>query len=501
MNTNMIRIKTQKILFFFLFSIFIFHSCAADSEETELKALITTYAKDSVITGSELEAITTFIETNITPYHRVSSFIYTDNTIDSEKLKKFIQSSAKKMGSGEPSFQQDVIAPIKFKFYLESSVSVHYYEGPNTTGEFRGAINRLLNEINRIQPVDNLMYIVNTSVHPYQRSFNDFIQQSRMYNDDTKKGDPSKTDFRKIFENILSTLNDNEVSIMVSDMVYSTPNMNGRTTQMIATEVEALTQSVFNSYAKDVSMLIVKLNASYDGKYFFFDPATRTERNFPYQGSRPYYLTFYARTETMEKFLFENQFKDIRNFSSFNGFEDFYLFKSATNESPYYSILLGHPKEKAAYNQTKVKGNFIHSIERVRPDRYSSSFQIAIGVDLSNYFLSEGFKTEKINYRLNREDFEILSIEPLGEFKSMNIGKATHIIIIKSRNNTNLRGSLTIEMMNNLASWIHTSSTLTDSSRSIPNFAKTTFVLEEMLTGIHRAYNNNEFFKLEIELK
>lgn len=490
------------LVLFFLLSSFL--GCSNSCEE--LNSSIRPLIEDGTLDSKEWNSIIKFIENNKDEFKDCYGGFFKNSQLDQQKLKDYILKVAHASGRKNISLEfindKDISKnqPLKFKFYLESSESVHSYEGQQATGEFRAVINRLLNDIDRVQQADNMMFIVNTVVSPYQGSFRDFIQQSRVFNQATKVGDTQKTDFRLIFENILLSLKENEISIMASDLIYSTPQMAKKTIPLIANEVESLTQSVFNSYAKDISIMVVKFNSSFDGKYYFFDPVSQRERSFQYVGRRPFYLTFFASHKTMERFLNDDLYVDIKSVEKYPSFENYHIFQNSTNQKPYYSILIKHPKERASYSLPKIYDSQIKKIEKVRPEKRTDAFELAIGVDLSGYYLSEQFKCDVNNYMITGGKYEIISVNPIGDFKSINSNTATHVILIKAKQNNQLAGKVSIAMKNELSSWINESSTTNDTNANVPGFEKTTFVLKPLLEGIYRAFNREVFFTIELDL-
>lgn len=187
--------------------------------------------------------------------------------------------------------------PIKVKFYLERSGSMTPFDAKSTKGDFKSAISMLLNNIPGNNDPSNLLYVVNDAVYSYDRTYKDFIQSKNIFADTKSLGDPRYTDFTCIFDSILSRTNDNELSILVSDLIYSTKDMIGVTGQKVLNEANLLTRSVFKGHT-DKMVLVIKMNGDYDGPYYTFQSPNK---GLMYKGERPYYFVFVAKPKVMQR--------------------------------------------------------------------------------------------------------------------------------------------------------------------------------------------------------
>lgn len=454
------------------------------------------------------DEILAFANEHSDKFERCAGDLFEDDVLSEQKLFVYINDIAKRKGLSPLAFNAKDGSqnrdPIRFKFYLESSASVWPYDKPGTDGEFKSAIVGLLNRINRVTKDDSLMFVVNTDVFPYPKSFQQFIERNDVYRDVQGIGNPTKTDFRLIFEKIMDDIEDNEVAVMVSDMIYSVPQITVNTPQHAANSIEGLMQEVFNRRADNVAALVVKCNGTYNGRYFYHDFASKSERWFNYQGNRPFYFMFFAKNDVMEHFLKLDQYTNVRDFTLMQGYENYYLFTSGSLSTPYYSILLNHPAEKARYKLEKTRFTQIKNLNKLRVSPYNNELQLVIGVDLSSYQVSEKFKRNPINYSSSTEGVSVIEVKPIEGFVSPQVGRSTHILLIGIQDLSKLQGEVKVSFLNSFAPWISASSTLENHSPTIPNFEKTTFVFEPMMRGIYKAYHGrltgNTFFTLQFNL-
>lgn len=493
-NTSIMR-----LISFFTATLLIlsFYSCKDYCSELNIKinkALI-----DNEICEAEFKDIQTFIRNNESFLDDCYDKLFANNILDDNKLRDYILNIAKnnRRVTYPPKIWTSIAEePLRFKFYLESSESMWAYDKPSTHGEFKSSIVRLLNSIDRIRSQDNLMYIVNTSILPFNKTFANFITQNNVFAEVRNFGNPKQTDFRLIFNGILNNLGEKEIAIMVSDLIYSTPDMKHKTTQMIANEVEGLTEQVFNLPSTNTSVLVVKLISSYCGRYFYFDPQTQSERWFDHNGLRPFYLTIFAKNNVMNRFLTEDTYNSIRDFSSLLHYEDFYLFQKRQDISPYYSIIRNHPNTNCRFRISKSQPQpyQIINLDRIAQDQIGNPFQIAIGIDLRSVHTSESFKSDIINYIVNNQYFKVSEVIPINSFSTHEVRSSTHIIVLKSDNIQQFAGGeISISLVKKLPQWINESSTLNDTNRNEPNFENTTFLFENMMKGLFRAYHSSAY--------
>lgn len=119
-------------------------------------------------------------------------------------------------------------AYLKVNFYLERSGSMTPYDSPQGDGPFKAAIVQMLNNLPGNNG-DNKIFVVNSKVCQYPQGFQKFIADNNIFEATKGIGDPSYTDFSKIFDTILNKTGNDELSILVSitDMIYSTKSMSG----------------------------------------------------------------------------------------------------------------------------------------------------------------------------------------------------------------------------------------------------------------------------------
>ena len=221
-------------------------SCS-DSSKKELAGLVRELAdKDATIDSDDWKKIAEFMDANKA---HMKEF-YKDGHLDEDAVKEYIQ---KMYSKGKD--QKDITfwgkADKRFltvKFYLERSGSMVSYDSPQTSGEFKKAIVKMLNSLPSDNE-DNIIFVVNDAVYNYPKSYKEFITDNNIFKTTEGIGDPKYTDFGLILDSILNKNERNELSILASDMIYSTRDLTTVNKQKVLNEAEGVANAIFKEKA------------------------------------------------------------------------------------------------------------------------------------------------------------------------------------------------------------------------------------------------------------
>ena len=208
-------------------------SGCGNSNKKEFNRLLLTLAEsDRTIDNNDWKKI----ESSITSAKENFEEFYEDDRLDTEKVKTYIEEFFK---NRRPSIEVSFVGiggdgRMTAKFYLERSGSMVPYDAANGDGRFKAAIVRMLNSLPNED--HNKIYVVNSSINEYPQGVRKFLADNNIFEATRSIGDASYTDFAVIFRDILDHTAANEVSILVTDMIYSTKNMNGAFDELAAAE-------------------------------------------------------------------------------------------------------------------------------------------------------------------------------------------------------------------------------------------------------------------------
>ncbi|AUD06005.1 hypothetical protein CWM47_31660 [Spirosoma pollinicola] len=374
------------------------------------------------------------------------------------------------------------------------------YDGPTVNGNFKNTITKLLNQFDNPQATS--IFIVNDKVYPYPKSYSDLIKSATLFQ--YKTGNAAYTDFGQIFQTIADDLEENQLAILTTDLIYSEKSATGQNAAKIMATAQNLAQIALKNYTKTGSLLVLKLHSDYSGRYY---PYNSPQKGKQYKGDRPFYVLLFAKNATMDRLLTENQYAGLRNFSSYPSFENQYLFSSSTQaRTPFYTLLENHPSAKGTYDKDREGDNSkgLHIIKNVEPPHKSTEkLTIVVAVKLPVGAYGEVFIRNPANYTVEsiKDNFKIKAIQP-----STNPG-TTHDIILEASSPASGERTAIIRLKRIFPpTWIISSSSDDDTNVN-PNttFATTTFGLQPMMTGIHHAYeahitDKNYLFSLSLHL-
>lgn len=429
--------------------------------------LVELAANDQLIDHADWAKIEKYLDSNKAHF----SEFYKDGKLDAKAVEDYItdlfshrRPPIKVRFTGIGSNQ------MAFHFYIERSGSMLAYDSPRGDGSFRAAIMALRNALPGNSQVDSI-------------------------------GEKGYTDFRQIFDNILNKTGEGDVSILVTDLIYSVRNMQGVNPQKVFAEMQEMINSVFKDEVKHKSMLVVRMNGSYNGAYYAFDNSVHQ-----FDGNRPYYIIIVGSNDNIAQLASSPDFRTFSNLESLRGYDGMCLFTADDIYEPYASFLLSGRDIRGRFQPEHGQGNQILSLENVEPDRDSGDIQLALAVDLSHMFIDSRYLTDKSNYRLESDgDIKIKEIRQIQKAditpaEKKYIGSATHLFILTAKN-IGHNDDVKLSLLNRLPQWASTGSTDND----LHPDSHTTFGLRYLMQGIYDSYarnaeDNPEYFEIEIKL-
>ena len=391
--------------------------------------------------------------------------------------------------------------PVRFKFFLERSGSMTPFDATTTNGDFKSTITSFLNSIpDGKTGSENLLFIVNDAVYPFDKSYKEFIQSKNIFADTKNVGDPRYTDFTCIFDSILAKTGKNEVAVLVSDLIYSTPNMAQVNCTKILNEAKSLTRSVFKGKtSKDV--LIVKMLGDYDGPYYSYNSPNKGQG---YKGTRPYYFVIVAAPDVMQRLFNDPKYKECMAFAERQGYEDLYCFSNEKKVD--YSVLLSNKRNEGRIGAVRGQ-NLIHEVENIEADR-NGTVTMTVAADLSGIIVPDKALLDPKNYEITSlSGFKIKNIEKIKDNerdeKLRAIPSATHFIMLTIQKKI-VYETLKLRFKNDLPAWVEKTNTDDDTNLNTANFSETTYAFKYMMDGIHEAYygtvEDPSYFQIELKI-
>ena len=414
---------------------------------------------------------------------------YVDGKLDADEVREYIEDFfSHRRDAMKIDFSGMAVEPLKVNFYLERSGSMIAYDSPAGDGSFKAAIVQMLNNLPG-NNADHKIYVVNSSINAYPKGFDQFVKDSDIFEATKGIGDPSFTDFGAIFDKILNSTKDDELSILVTDMIYSTKDMTGVNPKKVFAEAQGMTNSVFKSEVKKKSMLIVKMMGSYNGLYY---PYNSPSKGVPYNGKRPYYIVIVGNNENIARLTQDENYEAFAQLSRLRGYENMYLFETDDVYEPYYSLLLSHPQIRGRFQPERGQGTQVTKLEGLKTDRNSGDIRLVLAVDLSKMLIADEYLTDVSNYVVDADDaVTIKEIRPINKSdvtpaERKYAQSATHLFVLSVKEPKHEQ-KVRIKLLNRMPRWIASSSNDNDARVD----ATTTFGLKYLLQGIYDSYRRN----------
>lgn len=376
--------------------------------------------------------------------------------------------------------------------FIENSGSMNGYI--NSASDFQMAIGRAIQLMKFKYGEDNIkVYYINTKiserVRPVGTDLYVFVQQMLDRKQFTATGNTSSTDLNQVVKNVLDSVDNNNTAILISDFIYSLPSSNGVTTSLLY-GCQNLTMSAFlqktNQLPSGMSLAtnIVQLYSNFNGRYWHWEKPTGNQY-VNLNCSRPYYMCIMGTDDEVKSF---NKSVDI---SSLRGYKNQFTISNKDVSKAEYTV----------FNTKYKKGNYRHknlnSICDIFDVKKNSrgEFELGVGINLSNFSMSESDKVDISNYQVNSGNYEIIKVEPIDtltitnptDIKLVRNNNITHAIVLRC---TGFPNDISIAIKRSLPVWVKETSSIDD--RNIgkdTDQQRKTFGLSYFVEGISDAYN------------
>lgn len=470
-------------------------SCGGDSLKSEISKYYT--KEDRLIDSEECDSLKTYIIENKERFKD----LFVNEKLDENKfidyINNYLQNELRNTKDIKIECQKQEESMVDI--YIENSGSMDGYINGNTV--YKSNLSDLIVQVRGIYGIANThtFFVNSNAFESDSKDIKSFISKLNVGNSEYKQGNTSTSELNETLKLILSKANDSNISILLSDFIYSL-NKNQNTEDGLGIG-KSLTKDAFlqqlNKY--NFSTLILKFNSDFKGRYYSYNNNVTN-----YNGKRPYYVLVIGNDERLRNFMKQIQL------SKLNGFENSYYISNSGNFKPFYNVFdskfnIG----KSRISRDSTKDNVI--LNDVKLENGGLKFTIAVDfsdlpdqkivLNPSNYNIVGDFKITAIDQRTDNFINNNFSSSTGKKIKESQI---THFITVESTN-PNFDENLSIQLTNKKPNWIVNSSTQDD--KVISNEALTTFGFNYFVDGIYEAYNlknnntNNNFLSLNFTLK
>lgn len=333
-------------------------------------------------------------------------------------------------------------------------------------------------------PAEMNTFFINSQVVPKGNDVSEFINKLTPRDFKLSSGKKGTTDIAEVFKQVLSRTDENNLSIFISDCIFSPGNVKDPRAYLTNQQIE-----IKKAFADHIAshqrqaVMVYQMTSNFNGTYYDFNNKPRK-----LQGERPYYIWVIGHIGQFLSLL------TVRT-KALDGAKNYWMCYNAFPFDTDYNVLL-NPKK----GDFQLKAKNTLSKARPAPD---GEFMFTIGADLGIYsaLLGEDYIEDTANYSriIERNSNEDLFIE-LKENPTKS-SPATHLISLSTKGYVP-KGELQIALRCKTPGWAYEHSDLDDTSFSEDNEGKT-YGLKYLFNGIQQAFtarSDNHYLTMNITI-
>lgn len=283
--------------------------------------------------------------------------------------------------------------------YIENSGSMNGFI--NNASAFQDAIQRLIILLEHYYGSDNInLNYINSAVHPFSGAIVRMLEPNTF----RAAGNVGSTNLNDIVRMVLRGVDENSISILVSDCIYSLVGKG--TTESLLSSCKNKTMSAFLEKARehsDLATTIVRLTSHFKGSYWDYNhPSGKASQTL--DCDRPYYMCVIGTNANVGAFNNHIKVEEMR------GYDDKYILSCSDFSNCSYSAMPN--SHKLAMFRVTGSAPF-QTLERARP--HGDIFQFAISADLSSIPMSEREKLKECNFGIIQGHYAVVDIHELDQ--------------------------------------------------------------------------------------
>ncbi len=416
-----------------------------------------------------------------------------------------VSTSASGQGRKEAARPKAIIIkkPEKFNInvFLENSGSMNgYLDDPNT--QFKNSIYSLLT---RLKLFDNSLGLNLSLINKgdqllYPNASNsDVVKFKDILNPSSFKqisaGKTGESDLNDLINRSLTKSNKNNLSVFISDCIYSPGKNIPDATQYLAEQK----QGIFLNFAtelkkRDLAVIILQLFGNFKGTYY---DHLNNKINIISSISRPYYIWFIGTENQINQIIRSKKLEEIDG-----GYKNKIIIQPIKNiNQPKFKII--SKATSGTFDKTELGKKIISGASSSSGNQNKGQFGFNVAVDFSESLQDSKYFLDTDNYKLSSKEYSITIEEIIDKTNPATLG-FTHILKFKT---SKLKDEiLKIDIVGKTPSWIYNSTSINDTKIQTDNSEKQrTFGLKYLIDGVCDAFypksNSNTVSSISITIK
>ena len=385
--------------------------------------------------------------------------------------------------------------------FIENSGSMNGFI--NEQSDFQNAIQKMIVLLKNYYSKENIhLFYINSQIHaqtiPAGKDPADFAEEMLKKNKFNSVGNTRSTDLNELVKLVLGDTNDKDISILISDCIYS---ISGKgTSKTLLGNCQNKTMDAFMEKSRtmdNLATLIVRLESHFKGGYWDYSHPSGTASQ-TLDCERPYYMCVIGSDSAISEF---NKYIDVEKMQ---GYSEKYFLSSKDVSDAYHMFVQG---QYSKGKMRKVK-NELCALEGVDNKH---DVQLAVAVDLAAFPFTEKEKLNLDNYSIENSNYELISVEVIDDMKLSPNDKpvvknngCTHVLLIDK---VGAVSDFSVKVKRTMPEWVSKFSSSDDTG--IGNDEEEqgkTFGIEYFVRGIFDAYCENandkgNFIEMKFKVK
>lgn len=394
------------------------------------------------------------------------------------------------VGQPVPKSETKLTAPT-IKVFVENSGSMDGYVKGAT--DFENAVYSYLSDLqladlgvkkDSISSKNSMeLYYINSKVLPFAPDVKAFINALEPTVFRQRGGNRGTSDMSEIIDTILAQTEDNDVSVFVSDCIFSPGNQyrvrDNADEYLVAQQIGIKGNVVekLNSMP-DFSFVALRLTSQFDGIYYNkFDERTTINNE------RPFYIWLMGNRAHLKTIIKQVDFANIRG----NGVKNLFMVSKPIS-SISYNISLPQPGN----GKYEIEKSDPHAVANAKTEGKggSSRFQVGISVNFSNILLPDEYLMNPDNYVVSNKAYGV----EVAKYSGPRPDLYTHTIKLNLLQPVLSKGAIKISLKNTLPQWINDCTDDSGLDINAPGAMDKTYGLKYLLGGVYDAYASNGLY-------
>lgn len=397
--------------------------------------------------------------------------------------------SAPNLNVGKSISSQSVkISAPTIKVYVENSGSMDGYVKGAT--DFENAVYSYLSDLQHADlgtRTDSLatknelvLNYINSEVLQQKPDVREFIEALEPADFKMKGGKRGTSDMSNILDTIISQTDDNEVSILISDCIFSPGKkykVKDNADEYIVAQQIGIKNHIVEKLAKspNFSIVVMRLISQFNGMYY-----NKFDDRQPINNDRPFFMWLMGDRSHLNTILNKVGINQIKG----KGVQNIFMISKPLTSIPYNISLpqLGNGKYEIAKSEA-------HTIYRAKTEGKGSDsrFQVGISVDFSKVLLPDEYLMNPDNYTVSNKAYGI----EISKYSGPNRRRYTHTIKLKLLQSVLSKGCVKITLLNTLPQWIDEYTDESGLDINTTGAMGKTYGLKFLLGGVYDAYSSD----------